>query len=86
MRVVCVCVHVCAPVCACMNVQDPPVRITVRKKADYSAVPSVRTEAPSPTSFQKSQTQASIPSTGMLGRRHPLPSIHLGSSHDPHMA
>lgn len=51
MRVVGVCV--CARVCACMNVQGPPVRITVRKRADYSAAPSVRTEAPSPTSFQK---------------------------------
>lgn len=82
MRVVCVCVHVCA----CMNVQGPPVRITVRKRADYSAVPSIRTEAPSPTSFQKSQTWVSIPSTSMLGRRHPLPSIHLGPSHDSHTA
>lgn len=81
-----VCVHVCAHVCACMNVQDPPVRITVRKRADDSADPSVRTEAPSPTSFQKSQTQVSIPSTGMLGRRNPLPSIHLGPSHDSHTA
>lgn len=28
----------------------------------------------------------SIPSTGMLGRRNPLPSIHLSPSHDSHMA
>lgn len=86
MCVVCVCVHVCACVCACMNVQGPPVRIIVRKRADYKAVHNVRTEAPSPMSFQKSQTQVSIPFTGMLGRRNPLSSTHLGPSHDSHMA
>lgn len=62
------------------------MRITVGKRAVYSAVPSVRTEGPSPTFFQESQIRVSIPSRGMLGRRHPLPSIHLGPSHDSHMA
>lgn len=76
---VCVCMCVYVHECARHTCEN-------HSEEEGNAIPSVKTEAPSPTSFQKSQTQVSIPFTGMLGRRNPFPSTHLGPSHDSHMA
>lgn len=62
------------------------MRITVQKGAGYSVVPSVQTEAPSPTFFQKAKLRCPFLLEACWEGGTRLPSIHLGPSHDSHMA